>query len=41
MEIGIVIVAIYAVAVIVLTTRFDGKKKSRSRLTGRGGDFES
>jgi hypothetical protein len=42
MEIGIVIVAIYAVAIIVLTTRFDGKKKkNRSRLTGRGGDFES
>jgi hypothetical protein len=42
MEIGLALIAIYAVAIIVLTTRFDGKKKKdRSRLSGRGGDFES
>lgn len=41
MEIGLVIVTIYAVAIIILTTRFDGKKKRRTRLSGRGGDFES
>jgi hypothetical protein len=41
MEIGFVIIAVYAIVIIILTTRFDGKKRSRSRLTGRGGDFES
>lgn len=42
MKIGLAIIALYGVAVIVLTTRFDGKKKKdRSRLSGRGGDFES
>lgn len=42
MEIGLALIAIYAVAITVLTTRFDGKKKKdRSRLSGRGGDFES
>jgi hypothetical protein len=41
MEIGFVIIAIYAIAIIILTTRYDRPKKNRSRLTGRGGDFES
>jgi limonene-1,2-epoxide hydrolase len=41
MEFGFVIIAIYAIAIIVLTTRYDRPKKNRSRLTGRGGDFES
>ncbi|MBU6255341.1 MAG: hypothetical protein KGM45_03480 [Actinomycetales bacterium] len=41
MEFGFVIIAIYAVAIIVLTTRYDRPKKNRSRLTGRGGDFEA
>ena len=41
MEVGFVIIAIYAIAIIVLSTRYDRPKKNRSRLTGRGGDFES
>ncbi|CAB4611171.1 unannotated protein [freshwater metagenome] len=41
MEIGFLIIAIYAVAVITLVTRFDGSKKKPKRMTGRGGDFES
>jgi hypothetical protein len=40
MKIGFVIIAAYAIAIIVLTTRYDRPKKNRSRLTGRGGDFE-
>jgi len=40
MEIGFLIIAIYAVAVINLVTRFDGSKKKRKLKTGRGGDFE-
>jgi hypothetical protein len=40
MDIGFVIIAIYAIAVIALVTRFDGSKKKPKRMTGRGGDFE-
>jgi len=40
MKIGFVIIAAYAIAIFVLTTRYDRPKKNRSRLTGRGGDFE-
>jgi len=41
MKIGFIIIAIYAVAVIFLATRFSGLKKKPKRITGRGGDFES
>jgi len=41
MEIGFVIIAVYAIAILYLTRRNDRPKKNRSRLTGRGGDFES
>ena len=40
MEFGIAIIAIYAIAVIALVTRFDGSRKKKNRITGRGGDFE-
>ena len=39
MEIGIVIIAIYAGAIYYLTRGSDGPNKGK-RLTGRGGDFE-
>jgi membrane protein implicated in regulation of membrane protease activity len=41
MTIGFVIIAIYAIAVIALVTRYSGSKKKPKRLTGRGGDFEA
>jgi hypothetical protein len=40
MKIGFVLIAIYAIAVIALATRFEKPKKKPKRLTGRGGDFE-
>lgn len=40
MRIGIVIFALYAVAVFVLITRYERRGKDRHRTTGRGGDFE-
>jgi len=36
----VAIVAIYAVVVIVIVTRFDRPSKKGPRITGRGGDFE-
>jgi len=41
MTVGFVIIAIYAIAVIALVTRFDGSRKKPKRMTGRGGDFEA
>jgi hypothetical protein len=42
MEIGFVLIAIFAVSVLTLIFRYESNKKSdRPRLTGRGGDFES
>jgi len=41
MKLGFLIIAIYAIAVIALVTRFDGAKKKPKGLTGRGGDFEA
>ena len=41
MEIGFVLIAIFAVSVLTLIFRYESNKKSdRPRLTGRGGDFE-
>jgi len=40
MTIGFILIAIYAIAVIALATRFEKPKKKPKRLTGRGGDFE-
>lgn len=40
MAFGFVLIAIYAIAVIALATRFEKPKKKPKRLTGRGGDFE-
>jgi hypothetical protein len=40
MKIGLVLIAINAIAVITLATRFDRPRKNPKRLTGRGGDFE-
>ena len=40
MKIGFLLIAIYAIAVIALATRFDGPRKKNKRITGRGGDFE-
>ena len=40
MKIGFVLIAIYAIAVMALATRFEKPKKKPKRLTGRGGDFE-
>ena len=40
MKIGFVLIAIYAIAVIALATRFDRPRKNPKRLTGRGGDFD-
>ena len=40
MQTGFVLIAIYAIAVMALATRFDKPKKKPKRLTGRGGDFE-
>lgn len=36
----VAIVAIYAVVVLVIVTRFDRPSKKGPRITGRGGDFE-
>jgi len=41
MKFGFIIIAIYAIAVTVLVTRFDDSKKKPKRMTGRGGDFEA
>jgi hypothetical protein len=38
--IEVAIVAIYAVVVLVIVTRFDRPTKKGPRITGRGGDFE-
>jgi hypothetical protein len=40
MKIGFALIAIYAIAVIALATRFDRPRRNPKRLTGRGGDFE-
>ncbi len=40
MRLGLALVALYSVAVVFLVTRVDRPRKSRQRLTGRGGDFE-
>ncbi len=40
MEIGFVLVAIYAIAVLILVLRVDRPKKRGPKVTGRGGDFE-
>ena len=41
MTVGFIIIAIYAIAVIALVTRFDASRKKPKRMTGRGGDFEA
>ena len=40
MEIGFILVAIYAITVLILVIRVDKPKKRGPRVTGRGGDFE-
>jgi hypothetical protein len=40
MPIEIIIVAVYAVLMLVVATRFDRPRKKKPRITGRGGDFE-
>ncbi len=40
MKIGLVLIAINAIAVIALATRFDRPKRNPKRISGRGGDFE-
>lgn len=40
MEAGFIVIAIYAIAVIALVTRFEKPKKRPKSSTGRGGDFE-
>ena len=40
MKIGLILVAIYAVIVLLIVTRVDRPKKQGPRVTGRGGDFE-
>ena len=40
MTIGLILVAIYAVAVVILAMRFDRPKRNPKRISGRGGDFE-
>ena len=40
MEIGFVLIAIYAIAVLILVLRVDRPKKCGPKVTGRGGDFE-
>jgi hypothetical protein len=41
MKIGFLIIGIYAVAAGVLLFVYERPRKSRRKLTGRGGDFES
>jgi len=41
MKIGFLIIAVYAVAAGVLLFVYERPRKSRRKLTGRGGDFES
>ena len=40
MEIGLILIAIYAITVLLIVTRVDKPKKKGPRTTGRGGDFE-
>jgi hypothetical protein len=40
MELGFVIIAIYAAAIGLLVYRSDSPRKNRPRSSGRGGDFE-
>jgi hypothetical protein len=40
MPIEIIIIAAYAVLMLVVATRFDRPRKKKPRITGRGGDFE-
>jgi hypothetical protein len=40
MEFGLILIAIYTVAILTLVIRTDRPRKNRQRLTGRGGDFE-
>jgi hypothetical protein len=40
MEFGLILIAIYSVAILALVMRTDKPRKNRQRLTGRGGDFE-
>jgi hypothetical protein len=40
MPIEVIIVAVYAVFVLIIATRFDRPRKKKPRITGRGGDFE-
>lgn len=40
MEFGLILIAIYSVAILTLVIRTDRPRKNRPRLTGRGGDFE-
>ena len=42
MEIGIVLIAVFAVVVLFFIFKYESnRKKNLPRLTGRGGDFES
>jgi hypothetical protein len=40
MPIEIIIIAAYAVLMLVVATRFDRPRKKKPGITGRGGDFE-
>jgi hypothetical protein len=40
MEFGLILIAVYSVAILTLVMRTDKPRKNRQRLTGRGGDFE-
>lgn len=40
MKLGLILIAIYSVAILTLVIRTDKPAKNRQRLTGRGGDFE-
>ena len=41
MNAAFAIIGLYAVATIVLVFVYEKPKKSRKKITGRGGDFES
>jgi len=40
MKIGVIIFAVYAVAIVLLIARYERPSKKPPRITGRGGDFE-
>jgi hypothetical protein len=41
MNIGFIIIGVFAVAVGFLIFSYEQPKKNRQKMTGRGGDFES